>query len=183
MQTRSAWLTAVGTIVQRVPPARRPRPGRIIARLLAPLLLLAVAAAIYFIVTSPNLLGHHTGSTAAKAAAKHRPPPYWTVRPGDTLASISAATGVPINSLEAQNPSANEFALIPGQRLLLWAHPPPPPKPKPKPLGPMFWTVKPGESFGSVAAATGIDITTLENLNPKLKPSSVQPGDRIRLRK
>jgi LysM repeat protein len=171
----------VGTTVQPAPAARQ--PGRIVARLLAPLLLLAVAGAIYLIVTSPNLLGQHSGSPGAKAAATHRPPPYWTVKPGDTMASISAATGVPINSIEAYNPSANEFALIPGERLNLWLHEPKPPKPKPKPPGPMFWTVKVGESFGSVAAATGIDITTLENLNPQLKPSSVQPGDRIRLRK
>ena len=46
----------------------------------------------------------------------------------------------------------------------------------------MFWLVKPGQSFGSIAASTGIDITTLEQLNPNLKPSSLQPGDQVRLR-
>jgi LysM repeat protein len=45
----------------------------------------------------------------------------------------------------------------------------------------MFWTVKPGQSFGSIASATHIDITTLEQLNPGLSPASVQPGDRVRL--
>ena len=54
--------------------------------------------------------------------------------------------------------------------------------PKAKPLGPRFWTVKPGESFGSIAAATHVDITKLEQLNPNLKPSTLQPGDRIKLR-
>lgn len=49
-----------------------------------------------------------------------------------------------------------------GQRLNLWAHPP---APRPKPLGPRFWTVRAGESFGSIAAKTGIDLTKLEELN------------------
>jgi LysM repeat protein len=47
----------------------------------------------------------------------------------------------------------------------------------------MFWTVRPGQSFGSIAAATGISIVTLEQLNPKLKPASVQAGNRVRLRR
>jgi hypothetical protein len=46
-----------------------------------------------------------------------------------------------------------------------------------------FWTVRPGESFGSIAHATGISIVTLEQLNPKLKPASVQTGNRVRLRR
>jgi hypothetical protein len=37
-------------------------------------------------------------------------------------------------------------------------------------------------SFGSIAASTGIDITTLEQLNPTLPPAKVKPGDRLRLR-
>jgi LysM repeat protein len=169
----------VGTIAQRAPAARR--PGRIVARVLAPLVLLAVGAAVALIVSSPNGFGQHAGSTATRAVAHRRPPPYWTVRSGDTLAKISAKTGVPVALLQAYNPAANEFALVPGQRLHLWAHPPQPSKPRAKPPGPMFWTVKPGESFGSIAAATKIDIATLEQLNPQLKPASVQPGDRVRL--
>lgn len=37
-------------------------------------------------------------------------------------------------------------------------------------------------SFGSIAARTGIDITTLEQLNPAVPPAKVQRGDRVRLR-
>lgn len=47
----------------------------------------------------------------------------------------------------------------------------------------MFWTVRAGESFGSIAAKTGINIDKLEELNPQLKPASLQPGDRVRLRR
>jgi LysM domain len=47
----------------------------------------------------------------------------------------------------------------------------------------MFWVVRPGQSFGSIEAATGVSIVTLEQLNPQLKPASLQAGDRVRLRR
>jgi LysM repeat protein len=165
--------------VQRAPTARR--RGGVFARLLAPLVLLAIAAAVALIVTSPSGRSH-TGSSAARVAAQRRIPPYWTVRPGDTFAQISAATGVSVENLQAYNPTVNPLALSPGERLNLWRNPPKPPAPKPKPPGPMFWVVQSGQSFGSIAASTGINITTLEQLNPSLRAATLQPGDRVRLR-
>jgi len=102
------------------------------------------------------------------------------VRPGDTLTQIANKTGVSVDQLEARNPRIDPQGLVPGARLLLWRHPP---KPRPKPLGPRFWTVRSGESFGSIAARTGINITKIEELNPHLKPTTLQPGDRVRLRR
>ena len=161
------------------------RAGRIVARLLAPLALLAVAGAIILIVHSPPgfLKNTTTGTHVAHPAARRRVPPYWRVRPGDTFAAIAAKTGLSIDQLQAYNPTVDSLALTPGERLNLWQHPPRPHKPKAKPPGPMFWTVRAGQSFGSIAAATKIDIGTLEQLNPNLKPSAVQPGDRVRLRR
>lgn len=153
-----------------------------LARLFAILVLLAIAAAIALIVKSAALSGGHSGSQGTHTAAAHRPPPYWTVRPGDTLARVSAKTGVSVEQLQAYNPTINPLALTPGERLNLWQHPPKPHKPKPKPLGPMFWVVRSGQSFGSIAASTGINITTLEHLNPKLSSATLQPGERVRLR-
>jgi LysM repeat protein len=165
-------------MAQRAPAARR--PGRIVARLLVPLLLLAVGAAIYLIVSS-RLNSGNTAAQVQHPAAHRRPPPYWTVKAGDTFAHISEATGVPVALLQAYNPNIDPFALQPGERLNLWRSYPHPHRPK-APPGPTFWTVKPGQSFGSIAAATKIDITTLEQLNPHIKPSAIQPGDRVRLR-
>lgn len=170
----------MGTIVQHAPTAGR--AGRVFARLVALLVLLAVGAAVFLIVSSPPNLGQSPISHGSRAGAAHRPPPYWTVRAGDTLAQISAKTGVSIAALQAYNPTVDPLALSPGQRLNLWRYPPPPPRPRPKPPGPMFWVVRPGQSFGSIAASTGINIITLEQLNPQLKPATVQPGDRVRLR-
>jgi len=165
-------------MAQRAPAARR--PGRILVRLLVPLLLLAVGAAIALIVTSRPGAGQ-TATHAQRPVKHRRPPPYWRVQAGDTFARISARTGVPVALLQAYNPNIDPFALQPGERLNLWQHPPGSNRPK-KPPGPMFWTVKPGESFGSIAAATKIDITALEQLNPTLAAGSLQPGDRVRLR-
>ncbi len=168
--------------MHRAPPARR--AGRAFARLIAVLVLFGVAAAVYVIVRSPPsfLKDTGTGTTASRPVVHRRIPPYWRVRPGDSFAVIAAKTGLTIDQLQAFNPTVNSMALTPGQRLNLWAHPPKPHTAKPKP-GPMFWTVRPGQSFGSIASATKISIVTLEQLNPTLKPGSVQPGDRVRLRR
>jgi LysM repeat protein len=173
----------VGTIVQRAPAARR--PGRILARLLVPLLLLGVAAAIVLIVSSPPGFLRNTGAGThvPRPAAQPRLPPYWTVRPGDSFAEIAARTGLSVDQLQAYNPTVSPLGITPGERLNLWQHPPKPHKFQSQPPGAMFWTVRSGQSFGSIAAATGISIVTLEQLNPKLKPASVQPGDRVRLRR
>jgi hypothetical protein len=42
--------------------------------------------------------------------------------------------------------------------------------------------VRRGESFGLIAAKTAISIDRLEQLNPRLKPAALQPGDRVTLR-
>jgi LysM repeat protein len=86
---------------------------------------------------------------------------------------------VALAELQAFNPQVDPLNLVPGERLNLWRHPP---KPRRKPPGPMFWVVRPGQSFGSIAAQTRINIVKLQQLNPRLKPSSLQPGDRVRLR-
>ena len=158
--------------------ATRPR-GRI-ARYFAPAALAILIAAIVVVVVGSA--GSSDTHRSSRHASGHRIPPYWTVRPGDTFAQISSKTGLTIDQLEAFNPYTNPYALTPGERVNLWQHPPPPTPPPPKPLGPRFWTVRPGESLGSIAAATGINLATLEQLNPQLKPAMLQPGDRVRLR-
>ena len=119
-------------------------------------------------------------SNAASSAAKTRKlPVYWTVKRGETYSVIADKTGLTVEQLIQFNPRTDPGSIVPGQRLKLRLHVP---KPKPKPLGPLFWTVKPGESYGSIAAATRKSIIKLQELNPGLKPEKLQPGDRVRLR-
>jgi LysM repeat protein len=149
-------------------------------RYLAPAALaMLLAAIIAVVVTAAGSPGTHPSSANTSHATVRGLPPYWTVRPGETYARISEKTGLTIAQLEAFNPNTDPNNLLPGQRLKLWLHPP---ARRPKPPGPRFWTVRAGESFGVVAAKTGINLAKLEQLNPKLKPTTLQPRDRVRLR-
>ena len=131
------------------------------------------------VASSPGGAGKHPKSARSIHASVRKLPPYWIVQPRDTLAEISYKTGLSIDQLEAYNPKTDPLALVPGQRLNLWSHPP---APRPKSPGPRSWTVRPGESLGSIAAATGINLARIEQLNPRLNPATLQPGDRVRLR-
>jgi LysM repeat protein len=44
------------------------------------------------------------------------------------------------------------------------------------------YTVRPGDSFGSIAERTGVSVERLEQLNPEVDPQALVVGQRIRLR-
>lgn len=117
---------------------------------------------------------------ARNAEVNGKPAAIWVVRAGDTYASIAKNSGLSIELLETFNPRTDPTALVPGQRVKLQMHLP---KAAPKPLGPRFWKVRRGQSFGSIAASTGKSMATLRRLNPKVKAAELQPGDRVRLRR
>ncbi|HEV7882025.1 MAG TPA: LysM peptidoglycan-binding domain-containing protein [Solirubrobacteraceae bacterium] len=138
------------------------------------------ALAIAMIVAIITTLGASGPSADAGTAASRRLPLYWTVHDGDSYSVIAEKTGLSVDQLETFNPYTNPQTIRPGQRLKLRLHMPPP---KPKPKGPMFWTVRTGQSFGYIAAKTGHSIYRLRKLNPRLKATALQPGDRMRLRR
>jgi LysM repeat protein len=156
------------------------RDERLPLHYLVPALLIALLVAIVVVtVTWLGSLDSGTRGTSTQGAATRRLPVYWTVKGGQTYALIAEKTGLSIEQLETFNPTTDPNALLPGTRLKLRMHVPPP---KPKRKGPRFWKVRTGQSYGSIAAKTGHSITRLRELNPKLKPNELQPGDRIRLR-
>jgi membrane-bound lytic murein transglycosylase D len=158
--------------------APHPSRGRI-PHLLAPAALAGLVAAVLLVALSSNRgPAPATRQAVVQTSRQRRPPLYWTIRPGDTLTAIARRTHVSVDRLEALNPNVNPLALAPGERVYL--RPPPPHKPA-RPA-PRWWRVRPGDSFGLIAARTRIDIGTLESLNPELKPATLQPGDRVRLR-
>ncbi len=123
-----------------------------------------------------------SGNVAADAATApdRNLPVYWTVKAGDTYTRIAQKTGLTLDQLETFNPDTNPTTIAPGQRIKLRLKVP---KAARKPLGPRFATVGKGESFGAIAARTGHDINWLLQLNKRLKPETLQPGDRVRLRR
>ena len=93
-----------------------------------------------------------------------------------TYARVAQKTGLTIDELETFNPYTDASTIQPGQRLKLRAKVAPP---KPKPLGPTSVVVRSGDSFSSIGAKTGKPISRLQRLNPKLKATTLQPGDRV----
>ena len=95
------------------------------ARYLAPIALVATITATYFVVHGS--LPHTHSATHSKVvlptrrtpAKPARPPATYVVRPGDSLSSISAKTGISVADLEALNPGIDPNALQTGQRLIL----------------------------------------------------------------
>jgi LysM repeat protein len=44
------------------------------------------------------------------------------------------------------------------------------------------YTVRTGDTLGAIAEKTGVDVTTLEDLNPGLDPQALVTGQKIKLR-
>lgn len=139
--------------------------------------IVVVCAMVVLAVTSAG--DEDPRATEKRAAALRKLPDYWIVRRGDTYVLIADRTGLTVDELQTFNPRVNPSAIEPGQRLKLRAKVAPP---EPKPPGPKWVTVHPGDSFSSIAAKRGKPIARLQRLNPKLKPTALQPGDRVRLR-
>lgn len=147
---------------------------------LAPIGLVLALLLVGYIAVSA--LGGAGGSSevSSASAARRALPVYWVVKAGDSYSRIVERTGLTMEQLEAFNPRTDPTTIIAGQRIKLRLHVP---KAARKPLGPRFWTVRKGQSFGSIAARTGRSIDRLRRLNPKLKPEALRIGDRVRLRR
>lgn len=44
-----------------------------------------------------------------------------------------------------------------------------------------YWTVRAGDTLGSIAARTHVTVAVLRRLNPKVSPTSLYIGEKIRL--
>ena len=97
--------------------------ARYLGRYLAILALVAVLVATAVVVRAGIRDTHHRAKTqAATLPSSHRarrPRKFYVIRPGDSLSTISVKTGVPVATLEALNPSVDQYALQAGQRLKL----------------------------------------------------------------
>lgn len=97
---------------------------------------------------------------AAKSASKNRATlnvsdkRYYSVRKGDTLASISKKLSIPVNDLMAMNDLKRSSRLNIGQNIALK-----------KITEPKTYTVKEGETLSSIAAELNLSLETLEDLN------------------
>ena len=83
--------------------------------------LLAVTIAVVLVRSGLEHGGTtHTTSRPTVSTTTHRTTKrYWTVKPGDTFAVISAKTGVPVATIQKLNPKASSTSLFIGQKIRL----------------------------------------------------------------
>jgi LysM repeat protein len=115
----------------------------------------------------------------ALVQADNNPPEgyYYTVRQGDTWSNVSHRTGVSVAELKRLNPQAihPKGWLWVGERLLIPGKPPqvePPktetPKAEPSKATGYWYQVRPGDTWNTVARATGVSVRDLWRANPGL---------------
>jgi LysM repeat protein len=51
-----------------------------------------------------------------------------------------------------------------------------------KPAAKKFWTVQAGDTFGVIAAKSGVPIATIEQLNPTIHSTSLFIGEKVRIK-
>ncbi len=89
---------------------------------------------------------------------------YWyPVRFGETLSSISRATGVSAWAIAQANGLANPHYIQAGQSL--WIPCPTPPPPPPPPSCGYWYTVRWGDTMNSIAWRTGLNVWAIAQAN------------------
>ncbi|WP_158606687.1 M23 family metallopeptidase [Paenibacillus ginsengarvi] len=92
----------------------------------------------------------------------------YTVKNGDTLWKIAAASGVSFSELQSLNPSAGDM-IYPGQTIRL-------------PDTVKAYTVKPNDTFWKVALKFGVTTRSLIDANPQIaNPDILNTGDLLRI--
>ena len=106
----------------------------------------------------------------------------YTVRPGDTLGAIAAAHGTTWQALAAVNHLADPNFIYAGQVLRLGgaATPSAAPAPSPAPASGTY-TVRPGDTLGSIAAAHGTTWQALAAANHLADPNVIYAGQVLTL--
>lgn len=117
-----------------------------------------------------------SGNTASKSASDVNPQErkeslspddrYYTVRKGDSLASISRRYSISIGELKELNNIRNAKRLTTGQRLIV------------KQMGPKTYTVKKGDNIWKIAKKFNVSVADIEELNA-LESEDLRPGQKL----
>lgn len=103
---------------------------------------------------------------------------------GDTMSGIAARFGVSLSALEAANPQiANPNLIFPNELVHVPGSPAPAHDVTPVPPAVLTYTVRPGDTMSSIAAAHGISLAALEAANPQVtNPDSIHPHEVLNLK-
>lgn len=102
----------------------------------------------------------------------------YIVQAGDSVYSIARRYGVTPRSIIERNNFINPNAIIPGQKLFVFAEETEPPPP---PHGTKTYVVYPGDTLYSIAQRTGVTVDQIVRLNNLLNPNYLYPGQRLLL--
>ena len=123
-------------------------------------------------ITNPNLI--YPGQVLkieTKIEASNDENMYYTVKPGDTLSSIAAKSGVSYQTLASMNGISNPNLIYPGQVLLISGDN------KSK----IYYTVRPGDTLTSIANTHGVSYQSIAKLNGISNSNLIYPGEVLRI--
>ena len=104
----------------------------------------------------------------------------YTVRRGDTLASIAARHGTTVNALVKANGLANPNRIYPGQRLIIsGGSANSGSAPATGTAG--TYTVRAGDTLASIAYRHGTTVWAIANANGLTNPNYISPGQKLRI--
>lgn len=92
----------------------------------------------------------------------------YKVRKGDTLGAIARSHGVNLSELAKKNGIKNPSQLSIGKVLSI-----------PRPGAPVAYTVKKGETLGSIAARHHVSVSTLASYNKLSNPNAIRVGQKL----
>jgi LysM repeat protein len=117
---------------------------------------------------------------AFAAPAPHYPScGYWyPVQWGQTLASISRATGISAAAIAQANGLVNPNYIRAGQSLWIPCPPGPPPPPPPPACG-YWYTVRWGDTLNSIAWRSGVSVWAIAQANGLYNPNYIYAGQAL----
>ena len=107
----------------------------------------------------------------------------YVIKKGDSLYKIALKYSVTVPEILADNPGLSPKHLKQGSMIRIPTRGVPEYTPKIKAtqtIGPVY-TVKPGDTFTSIARKMGTTVTSLKRANPEVNPTRLKPGQPLRL--
>ncbi|GGD00397.1 hypothetical protein GCM10007216_33930 [Thalassobacillus devorans] len=96
----------------------------------------------------------------------HRKKYFYFIQPGDSIYNIAHFFNVPIEKLMAENPGVHPFFLMPGQVISI-------PLEAPDEDCPQIYTIKPGDTFYTIAMEHNLSVKDLMTANPDINPNAL----------
>ncbi|PVH80389.1 carbohydrate-binding module family 50 protein, partial [Cadophora sp. DSE1049] len=118
------------------------------------------------ISTIRRLFSRATTSTPRQLQATAVNVSTYTIKAGDTLATIASKSGMSVAALQQANPGINPNNLQVGQAIQL-------PQPGSR------YTIQVGDTLSSIAAKVGSTVAALQAANPGVNPNNLQIGAQI----